>query len=129
MITTSTGLPTGGDSELAVAEERDRAQIALGQPVRGDHVVAGLAQPLDRVAELHAEETGRVVEPLQVIREPEDRGALRGLVRPDPLEDARAVVQPVGADVNARVVPVDEGSVHPDLLGLTHAASLLLTGC
>src|ERR1041385_2644455 len=30
---------------------------------------------------------------------------------------------------DARVVPVDEVSVHPDLLGLTHAARLLLNRC
>jgi hypothetical protein len=32
----------------------------------------------------------------------------------------------VGADMNAGVVPVDELAIHPDLLGLTHARSLLL---
>src|ERR671937_3281380 len=55
-----------------------------------------------------------------MVGEPEDRGPVRGLVGPDPLEDAGAVVQPVGGDVHARVLPRDELAVHPDLLGLTH---------
>ena len=33
-----------GDAELAVAVERDRAQVALGQAVRGDELVAGAAE-------------------------------------------------------------------------------------
>ena len=47
-------------------------------------------------------------------------GALVGLVAADALEDARAVVQPVRADVDRRIGPVDELAVHPDLLGLAH---------
>ena len=37
------------DAELAVAEERDRAQVALGQAVGGDQLVARGAELLDRV--------------------------------------------------------------------------------
>src|SRR5207247_7126912 len=60
---------------------------------------------------------------------PEDRGAHGRRIRPDPFEDTGAVVKPVGTNMNAGVVPVDELAVHPDLLGLTHAASLLLSKC
>ena len=44
-------------------------------------------------------------------------GPLRRVVAADALEDAGAVVEAVRADVDARVVPVDELAVHPDLLG------------
>ena len=56
--------------------------------------------------------------------QPEDRGPLRRVVAADPLEDAGAVVEAVRADVDARVVPVDELAVHPDLLGGLHARLL-----
>ena len=51
-----------------------------------------------------------------------------GLVGADPLEDARAVVQAVRADVDGRVGPVDELAVHPDLLRLAHRGSSLRSG-
>ena len=57
---------------------------------------------------------------LHVIAEAEHRRALRRVVAADALEDARAVVQAVDADVDLRVGPVDELAVHPDLLGLLH---------
>ena len=63
---------------------------------------------------------GRVVQALEVVGQPEDRGALVGLVAADALEDTGAVVEPVRADVDRRVGPVDELTVHPDLLGLAH---------
>ena len=59
-------------------------------------------------------------EPLHVVGEAEDRRAALGVVRADALEDARAVVQPVRADVDGRVRPVDQLAVHPDLARLAH---------
>ena len=69
------------------------------------------------------QEPGRVLEPLQVVGQPEDGRAVVGLVAADALEDARAVVEPVRADVDLRVGPVDELAVHPDLLGLLHGSN------
>ena len=37
---------------------------------------------------------------------------------------ARIEVQAMGSDVNARVIPVDELAVHPDLLGRLHGCLL-----
>jgi hypothetical protein len=50
----------------------------------------------------------------------EDRGAAVGLICPDALEDAGAVVESVGQHVDVGVVPADELAVHPDPLGLLH---------
>ena len=61
---------------------------------------------------------------LHVLAEPEDGRPLRRVVAANALEDARAVVEAVHADVNLRVGPVDELAVHPDLLGLLHRALL-----
>src|SRR5581483_10956176 len=88
-------------AQLAIAVERDRAQVALGEPVRGDRVEAGLADLLDRVRKLHVEEVRRVLESLQVVAEAEHRGPALGLVAADSLEDAGAVVEAVRADVDA----------------------------
>src|SRR5207249_3633106 len=63
----------------------------------------------------------------EVLLEPEDRRAALGLVRPDPLEDARPVVQTVRADMNGGVRPVHELAVHPDLAGLAHSGSPLIS--
>ena len=67
------------------------------------------------------EQLRRVVQPLQVLGQPEDGRPLRGLVAANALEHTRAVVEPVRADVDPGVRPVDELAVHPDLLGLAHA--------
>src|SRR5205814_5863202 len=76
---------------------------------------------VDGEGQRHPEQLRRVLEPLQVVRQPEDGGAVRRLVSPDSLEYARAVVEPVGTDMDPRVVPRDQLAVHPDLLGLTHS--------
>ena len=118
------GVAARRDAELAVAVERDRPDVALGQPVGADQLVARRLQLVDRVRDLHVEELRRVVQALEVLVEAEDRRSLRGVVAADPLEDAGAVVQSVHADVDLRVGPVDELAVHPDLLGLLQRALL-----
>ena len=52
-------------------------------------------------------------------------GPFVGLVAANPFEHAGAVVEPMGADVDRRVGPVDELAVHPDLVGLAHAPASL----
>ena len=61
------GVPHRRHAELAVAEERDRAQVALGQAVRGDQLVAGLPQLLGRERQFHVQQPRRVVEALEVV--------------------------------------------------------------
>src|SRR5205085_7478046 len=111
------------DAELTVAEEGDRAYVALREPVRTDQIPARGLELVDGVGKVHVEELRRVREPLEMLGQAEDGGTPRGLVRPDPFEDARAVVQAVWADVHGRVCPVHELAVHPDLRGLLHRAN------
>src|SRR5204863_4093855 len=113
------------DAELAVAVERERAQVARRQAVRADELLADVAQLVRRVRELHVEQLGRVRETLEVVVKPEDRRPLRRVVAADPLEDAGSIVESVRADVDLRVVPVDQLAVHPDLLGGLHGEALL----
>src|SRR6266516_3071770 len=81
------------DTELAVAEEGDRAEIALRQAVDGNQLMRSRAQVVDREGQRHPEQLRRVLESLQVVGQPEDGGAVRRLVGPDSLEHARAVVE------------------------------------
>ncbi len=118
-------VPLRVHAELPVAVERERADVTLGQPVAADQLVRGGAELVDGERELHVEELGRVLQPLQVLLEAEDSRAVRSLVATDALEDTRAVVEPVHADVHLRVGPVDELAVHPDRFCLVHQASPL----
>ena len=108
------------DTELPEAVERNRADVALGQPVGREQVVAGGLELVDGVRQLEVDQPTRVAQALHVIGEAEHGRAFRRVVAADALEDARAVVEAVSADVNARIVPVDELAVHPDLLGGFH---------
>ncbi len=65
------------------------------------------------------------MEPHEVLLEAKDGRAALGVVAADALEDSRAVMQAVGADVDPGVRPVHELPVHPDLLGLLHSAPFL----
>ena len=109
-------------AELSEAVERDRAQVGLRQPVDAEELHRGRVQLVDGVRDLHVEELGRVVEPRQMVGQPEDGRALRRVVGADALEHAGSVVEPVRADVNLGVGPVDELAVHPDLGRLAHAS-------
>jgi hypothetical protein len=78
------------------------------------------ADLLGREREVHVEQLCGVLEPLEVLPQPEDCGSVGSLVAPDALEDAGPVVQPVYADVHFRVGPIHELAVHPDRVRLTH---------
>ena len=65
------------DTELAVAVEGDRPEVALGQTVRADQLVARSLELLDAERDLHVEELRRVVEALKVLAETEDGRPLR----------------------------------------------------
>src|SRR5205085_5471754 len=56
----------------------------------------------------------------EVVVVAEDGGDELGVVRPDALEDARAVVQAVREYVDLCVLPGDEVSVHPDEVAWLH---------
>ncbi len=105
------------EPHLAVAVVRDRSHVTRGQPGRAHRVLRRLHQLVDRVRNLHHHDLRGVEQPCDVLGETEHRRAPLGLVGADALEDARAVVQRVREDVNPRVRPRDELTVHPDLLG------------
>jgi hypothetical protein len=77
-----------------------------------------------RVRHGHVVHRGGALEPGEVVVQAEDRRAALGIVGADALEDRGAVVQAVRQDVHARVRPVDQLAVHPDLLGFLHSPVL-----
>ena len=73
-----------------------------------------------RVGHGHVVELGRAQQPVDVLGVAEHRRPELGVVAADALEDAGAVVQAVRQDVDLRVLPGDEVSVHPDEVGGIH---------
>jgi len=57
---------------------------------------------------------------------PEDSRTAPRLVATDSLENAEAIVQGVGKDVNGCLVPVNKLSIHPDLFGLRYHEVLFI---
>ena len=112
------------DAQLAEAVERDRPDVALAETVHADELVRREPQLVDGIRQLHVQERGGLVQALEMVGEPEDRGAGVGLVAADPLEHTGPVVEAVGTDVNLGVGPVDELPVHPDLLGRFHGSKV-----
>src|SRR5581483_2811148 len=76
----------------------------------------------------HVDQSRRGLQPLQVLAQAEHGRTRAGRVAADALEHAGAVVEPVRADVDAGVGPVDELAVEPDLLGLLHPQEMLVVG-
>src|SRR5262249_43226978 len=86
---------------------------------------ARLMDLLAREARLDHDELARVVQPLEVIFQPEDRrAAVETLVGADPFEGTQPIVQRVRVDVHEGVVPVDELTFDPDLAHFVDHAAL-----
>src|SRR5690606_31205071 len=66
------------------------------------------------VAEIHLEDASRVEQPAGVLRQAENGRAAAGLVGPDALEHAHALVQAVREDVDVGLATGHELAVHPD---------------
>src|SRR3954451_9442699 len=107
----------GVEPHLAVTEVEQWPDVALVDLVDPDELFGGFDQLLRRPRRLHEVQVRRPEEPVDVLGQPEDRGATVSRVRAHALEDAPPVVEGGVEDVDRRVVPVDELAVHPDLLG------------
>ena len=113
---TSIGEPFGIHANLAVAAQRDRPDVARRHAVRLNQIHHARAKLLERERNLHAVDLGRVQQPLHVLRQAEDRRALRLPVAANSLEHARAVVDHVAHHVNRGLLPRNQVAVVPDLL-------------
>ena len=108
------------EAHLAVAAERERADVAGAQPVAADQLVGRGPQLLGGVGKLEVVEPGRLLEPVEVLAVAEDGRPALGLVAADALEDAGPVVEPVAEHVDLGVLPAHELPVVPDQLGRLH---------
>ncbi len=105
------------EPHLAVAEVEDRPDVA-GLDVVDAHRLLGRGDDLlRRELRLKQVDAGGPEQPVDVVGEAEDGRALGCRVCPDALEDAPSVVHGRVQYVDGRIVPVDERTVHPDLLG------------
>ena len=105
------------ETHLPVSEERDGADVARVEAVDPHDLLRRVDDLLRAERDVDQVDLRRREQAVDVVGQPEDPRALRGLVRADALEDAAAVVQRVREDMDGGVSPVDQLSVHPDLLG------------
>ncbi len=111
------------DADLAVAAEGDGADVAGDDIVGFDDIDDGSGELLHGVRQRHTVDFGRVDKAGHVLLQTENAGHITA----DALEDGGAVMDDVGHDVDVGLVPGDELSVVPDVLGGCdwHVRSLL----
>ncbi len=104
------------DAEGAVAPVHEGPDVTGREAVRAHDLERRVAQRVDRVRDRHPVDLGRPEQAVEMVVEPEDRGAARRVVAALAFEDAGAVVQRMREHVNLRVREVHQLPVHPDLL-------------
>jgi len=103
-----------GHAHLLGTDPDQRAQVAGFQLVRAHDFLLCFDHGLHVERDLHLEDLGRVVQPLRVFLQPEDRRAIDGVVSADTLEHCHAVMQAVREHVQSGIAPVDQLAVFPD---------------
>ena len=105
----------GRDTQLPVADPGERAQVAGFELVRAHHRFLRFVHFFLGKGQLHAQDLGAVEEALRVFFQPEDGGAIDGVVGAHTFESAATVVQRVRQHMDLGVAPLDHLAVHPDL--------------
>jgi hypothetical protein len=121
------GVALGADAQLLGADPHQRAQVAALQVVLAHHGLLSLADVLEAVGQLHAQDLAAVEQPLGVFAQAEDRRAVHRVVGAHALESAAAVVKRVRQHVDLGVAPIHHLTIHPDLavsVVHTHGTSL-----
>src|ERR1700733_13651575 len=107
----------GIDTDLPVAAEGHRPDVARGDAVGLDNVDDGGVELLGGVRQGHAINFGGVGKAGHVLLEAEYAGAVGLGVTADTLEDGGPIVDDMGHDVDIGLIPRDELSVVPDVCG------------
>src|SRR5205085_10166953 len=108
------------DPQVARSSADHHADVATRNLVLPARLQDDRAQLLLGVRDLQQDRPRRAIEPLDVLLQPEDPPA----VRPDPLEDAVAIQEPMIEYRNPRVLSFHEPAVQIDLLAHTPLLSL-----
>src|ERR1700722_7519581 len=104
-------------AHLAVAEVDQRTDVAtVVHFVHAHGVDDGVAEFIQGVGNVDHQDLATTKESLHVLAESKDSHTLGRLVGTDTFEGAHSVVQGVTEYMGRRVLPVDQGAVHPDLL-------------
>lgn len=120
----------GVQADFLSAEEDAGLDIVDCRSVGPDGVLDRLEDVLLGVGlavedEVESHHLASVDKPPDVVLEPEHGRPLGSLIDPDSLEDAGAVIERMGENVDLGVLPVDKLSVEPNLLCLIHLFTLL----
>ena len=101
----------------ALPQEHERSDIPFDQIVGPERFSDGFRDHLLGKGNVHAIDMRRLVKASYVFRESKDgRTAVLGGVAPDPFEHPQAVMERVSEYMDLGLVPIDETSIHPDLL-------------
>src|SRR5665213_2572604 len=105
------------DAHLSVAEVDERSNVAtVVHLVHAYGFDRGVAQLIERIGDIDHQDLAAAKQSFHVLAKSKDRDALGRLVGANSFEGAHAVVERVTEYVRGRVLPVDQRSVHPDLL-------------
>jgi hypothetical protein len=105
----------GSRRDVAHAEERQRANVAVLEMVLSDDRENGLRQIVDRVADAHPVDRCARHQSREVLAKAEHGGALGGWVAADVVEHRAAVVQRVGQQVNMLAFRLAHLAFPPDV--------------
>jgi len=98
------------NADLLAAAPGDRADVAVGELVGGDHVAADLIDLLHGVRDLEIEHASTVNQSLGMLGELENLAGVGALA----FKDRASVVQGVGQDVDLGLAPGDQRAIEPD---------------
>ena len=119
----------------AVADEDQRANITFDQIVPPQALENHFVDLLGLVRHIEQIDVRRIVEPANMLRQTEHRGAVvRSSITTNTFEYAQAIVKAMGQHMNPRLIPGDKFTVEPDRLArytlggvLTHTHLLFET--
>ena len=126
------GADSGGsrvEADGAQLVENEGADVARLEFVCGYDLAANFYQLVNRPLELDAVSPGRSMEAFDVLAQAKDGGPVRGLICPDALEHAGAVMEGVAENVDVGICEGDQVAVHPNELGRIHGKRVPGRGC
>jgi len=117
---------SGGDAHGLGTVEDDRPDVAGFERVGAHHFLLRFKQGFLVIRHFHLEDVGRIEQAVGVLFEPENGGALVGLVGADSFKYAHPVVQGVRQHVRGCLAPRHQLAVVPDeSVAIRHGHGLL----
>ena len=99
---------TGVDPHRSMPNIDERPNIAGLQLIHPDGLQDGLCDLLLVEGHLHHADMGGVEQPIDMLLQPENRGAGLPLVTTNPLEHGQSIMERMGHHVDVRIRPIDE---------------------